>query len=186
MGNVTNLRPPWQRGQSGNPGDKSPGTRNKFSEAFFRDFYASWEKHGTAVIERVIAEDPVAYLRIAAGLGAKLDAVQPEDLTRDRIRRAIAICEELESAVAGSGAGDREPEQLASYRQRRKRQSELIRRWRPWDRSTGPRTADGKTRNSKNAYEGGIRPALRALARILREGAVIATKSTSHDQSVAG
>jgi len=109
MGNVTNLRPPWRRGQSGNPGGKSRGTRNKFSEAFLRDFYASWEKNGAAVIERVIAEDPVAYLRIMAGLVAKFDVDQQEDLTRERIRRAIAICDELENAITGSGAGDSEP-----------------------------------------------------------------------------
>lgn len=33
----------------------------------------------------------------------------------------------------------------------RERQSELIRAWKPWERSTGPVTAAGKQRVSKNA-----------------------------------
>jgi hypothetical protein len=52
--------------------------------------------------------------------------------------------------------------------ERRARQSELIRRWRPWDWSTGPRTAVGKAKVSSNAYKGGMHPALRMLATLLR------------------
>ena len=53
-------------------------------------------------------------------------------------------------------------------RERRKRQSELIRTWRPWVNSTGPRTTTGKAKASQNAFKGGIRPQLRRLARVLR------------------
>ena len=35
--------------------------------------------------------------------------------------------------------------------ERRARQSELIRTWRPWDQSTGPRTDAGKAKASRNA-----------------------------------
>ena len=48
---------------------------------------------------------------------------------------------------------------------RRKRQAEAIKRWRPWEHSTGPRTPAGKTRVSRNAYRGGQREKLRGLAR---------------------
>ena len=51
----------------------------------------------------------------------------------------------------------------------RQRQSEAIRRWKPWQQSTGPKTAKGKEAVSRNAYKGGIRPFLRDLARVLRE-----------------
>jgi len=44
-----------------------------------------------------------------------------------------------------------------------------IRTWKPWERSTGPRTTDGKTRVARNADKGGIRATLRALAKALRE-----------------
>jgi hypothetical protein len=39
----------------------------------------------------------------------------------------------------------------------RKRQSELIRASKPWLRSTGPKTAEGKARASRNAYKHGFR-----------------------------
>ncbi len=52
--------------------------------------------------------------------------------------------------------------------ERRKRQKELIQRWRPWEKSTGPKSADGKARVARNAYKGGQRLALRELARALR------------------
>lgn len=38
--------------------------------------------------------------------------------------------------------------------ERRARQAEAIRRWRPWDQSTGPRSPEGKERSSRNADKG--------------------------------
>jgi hypothetical protein len=35
--------------------------------------------------------------------------------------------------------------------EQRLRQGEAIRRWKPWRLSTGPRTAEGKIRSSRNA-----------------------------------
>jgi hypothetical protein len=55
----------------------------------------------------------------------------------------------------------RSPEQRA-------RQAALIWRWRPWERSTGPKTPRGKARVARNAYKGGLRGHLRSLARVLR------------------
>ena len=46
--------------------------------------------------------------------------------------------------------------------ERRERQSLAIKRWKPWEQSTGPRTEDGKANASRNAEKGGKRPALRA------------------------
>ena len=39
--------------------------------------------------------------------------------------------------------------------ERRARQTQAIRRWRPWEHSTGPRTAEGKARSARNAFKGG-------------------------------
>ena len=47
--------------------------------------------------------------------------------------------------------------------ERRQRQAELIKRWRPWAKSTGPTTPEGKARVSRNAWKGGHRQRLRAL-----------------------
>ncbi len=53
--------------------------------------------------------------------------------------------------------------------ERRKRQRGLIQSWQPWEKSTGPKTPDGKAQSAGNAYKGGIRPMLRELSRVLRE-----------------
>lgn len=38
----------------------------------------------------------------------------------------------------------------------RKKQAEAIRRWKPWENSTGPKTAAGKERCRLNAYKTGL------------------------------
>ncbi|OYX66148.1 MAG: hypothetical protein B7Y88_04400 [Sphingomonadales bacterium 32-64-17] len=38
--------------------------------------------------------------------------------------------------------------------ERRAKQAENIRRWKPWKKSTGPRTPEGKVRSSRNADRG--------------------------------
>jgi hypothetical protein len=43
----------------------------------------------------------------------------------------------------------------------------LIKTWRPWERSTGPRTEAGKAVVAYNAWKGGTRPMLRLLAQTL-------------------
>src|SRR4249919_3769922 len=50
----------------------------------------------------------------------------------------------------------------------RRLRAELIRKWRPWEQSTGPKTATGKARVSGNANKGRIRQVLRDLRRALR------------------
>ena len=47
--------------------------------------------------------------------------------------------------------------------ERRQRQAEAIRRWRPWERSTGPTSAAGKAKVARNADKGSVRQQLRAL-----------------------
>ncbi|RDH84387.1 MAG: hypothetical protein DIZ78_12285 [endosymbiont of Escarpia spicata] len=53
--------------------------------------------------------------------------------------------------------------------ERRARQAELIRKWRPWEKSTGPRTPEGKQTVARNAFRGGTWRLLRELARAMRE-----------------
>lgn len=53
--------------------------------------------------------------------------------------------------------------------ERRARQSELIQSWRPWERSTGPRTAEGKATASRNAYKGANWLKLRQLSRLVNQ-----------------
>ena len=58
---------------------------------------------------------------------------------------------------------------MSYYRtpEHRRLRSELIRRWRPWEHSTGPKTQEGKAKVSRNAFKGGTRAMLRELRRIL-------------------
>ena len=51
--------------------------------------------------------------------------------------------------------------------ERRQRQAEAIRRWRPWERSTGPTSAAGKAKEARNADKGSVRQQLRTLSREL-------------------
>jgi hypothetical protein len=51
----------------------------------------------------------------------------------------------------------------------RAKQAELVRRWRPWDVSTGPKTALGKTRSSRNADKGGDAGRALRLAQAIEE-----------------
>ena len=43
----------------------------------------------------------------------------------------------------------------------------MIQTWQPWNKSTGPRTVQGKAKAAQNAFKGGIRPQLRKIARAL-------------------
>lgn len=52
--------------------------------------------------------------------------------------------------------------------ERRQKQSELIRTWRPWERSTGPKTPEGKAVASRNPWKGGHRSKLRAIIELVR------------------
>jgi len=51
--------------------------------------------------------------------------------------------------------------------ERRKRQAELIKSWRPWEQSTGPLSAEGKERVARNSWRGGHRQQLRELSKMV-------------------
>lgn len=49
--------------------------------------------------------------------------------------------------------------------ERRARQSEAIKRWKPWEKSTGAKTAEGKEKSKMNAYKHGFFGARAAIIR---------------------
>ena len=51
----------------------------------------------------------------------------------------------------------------------RLKQSQLIQNWKPWDKSTGAKTIEGKAISSRNAYKGGSRLLMRAVASVLKD-----------------
>ena len=50
----------------------------------------------------------------------------------------------------------------------RQQQSKMIRQWKPWEKSTGPKSNEGKSKVAMNAYKGSFSPRLRMLARALK------------------
>lgn len=62
---------------------------------------------------------------------------------------------------------------MSYYRtpEHRAMRAKLIQRWKPWEKSTGPKSPEGKARAAKRGYKGGTRVLLRELARMLREQA---------------
>lgn len=57
--------------------------------------------------------------------------------------------------------------------ERKQRQAALIRTWKPWEKSIGPKTIEGKAVVSRNAFKGGlaarVQDLLRDMSRLLRE-----------------
>lgn len=57
--------------------------------------------------------------------------------------------------------------------ERRAKQAQAISRWKPWERSTGSRTEEGKSRTSRNAFKGGhwliLRRLVKAMNQAIRE-----------------
>jgi hypothetical protein len=47
--------------------------------------------------------------------------------------------------------------------------AQLIRQWKPWKQSTGPRTEGGKAKVSQNAFKGGSRQQFKDLRVLLKK-----------------
>jgi hypothetical protein len=71
---------PFRPGQSGNPRGRPRGSRNKLGEEFLAELYNAYLANGRAAIERVVEEDPAAFLRIVASLIPKEEKVETNPL----------------------------------------------------------------------------------------------------------
>jgi hypothetical protein len=90
----------FQPGQSGNPGGRPIGARNKLSEDFVRAVASDFAQHGAAVIESVRKDKPDVYLKVIAGL-------VPQKLDLDgRVTFASATKEQRDAAVAAASRAD--------------------------------------------------------------------------------
>jgi len=56
----------WKPGQSGNPGGRKQGAKQRLGESFVGDLLEHWEEHGMEAIERVFKTDPGHYLSVMA------------------------------------------------------------------------------------------------------------------------
>ena len=53
--------------------------------------------------------------------------------------------------------------------ERRKKQSEAIKQWKPWNQSTGPKSLEGKAVVSRNAWKGGHMAQMRQVMKDLKQ-----------------
>lgn len=107
-GNPATLRRPWRPGESGNPGGKAKGARNRLQGKFLNALAEDFEEHGRKAIEACRTQDPSAYIRaIVALMPKELEIHKPlDDLSDDELAAALATVRAIEAAAAtGSGAG---------------------------------------------------------------------------------
>ena len=62
------LLEPYKPGQCGNPNGRPMGSRQKLTDTFIKDLANHYEREGHKAIERVLDENPVAYLQIICRL----------------------------------------------------------------------------------------------------------------------
>lgn len=55
------------KGTSGYPQGHS-GVRRRLNDAFMRDLWRAWERHGAAALERMAQKSPHEFVRLVAGL----------------------------------------------------------------------------------------------------------------------
>jgi hypothetical protein len=97
----------FKPGQSGNPGGKPAGARNRLQGDFLNALADDFAKHGKKAIERMRAESPAAYVKAISGLMPKqIDMRRPlEDLTDEELAGAIEHIRRQFAESAGTGAG---------------------------------------------------------------------------------
>jgi hypothetical protein len=83
----------FKPGQSGNPGGKPHGARNKITAAFLNALAEDFEEHGKKAIQDARQEDPVGYMKVCAGLLPKqIEQTSPlDDVTDPELIAAIAF-----------------------------------------------------------------------------------------------
>lgn len=89
--------------------------REALGEAFARDLWASWRKHGAAALEVVRIDKPDLYVKLVTAMAPKEMTVKAADLddlddaTLDR--RIVALARALGLAIgAREGAGGQDPQ----------------------------------------------------------------------------
>src|SRR6476619_2949867 len=88
--------------------------REQLGEAFARDLWASWRKHGAAALEAVRTDKPDLYVKLVTAMLPKemtTKAGELEDLDDAALdRRIAALARALGLALGpGPGAGGEEP-----------------------------------------------------------------------------
>ena len=92
---LANLRP-WKPGQSGNPGGKPNGARNRLQGDFLNVLAEHFAEHGREAIERLCKESPAAYIKAIASLMPRHEENPTDDrLNPEEIRSYIAYLQRI-------------------------------------------------------------------------------------------
>lgn len=101
--------PRFKPGQSGNPGGKVVGTRNKLTAKFLHTLAADFDEHGAKAIKECRETNPAAYVKaIAALLPKEVEIKRPlEDFEDDELITAVrALQSYLATDADAEGASD--------------------------------------------------------------------------------
>ncbi len=109
MGNKNAIPPvhsQFKPGQSGNPGGKPQGARNRLTAHFLNALADDFEAHGKQAIVDARTTDPMGYMKVIGALMPKqIEASQPlDDVTDAELLAGIAFLRSRLAGVAGEGA----------------------------------------------------------------------------------
>ena len=105
-GPIEHLRP-FKPGESGNPGGKPVGARNRLTAHFLNALADDFDVHGKKAIADCRENKPEAYIKAIAALCPKeLELKTPlQDATEDELRALLAILRRARSGDSeGAGA----------------------------------------------------------------------------------
>lgn len=98
----------FKPGQSGNPGGKAVGTRNRLNADFLNKMADDFQKHGKEAIQAAREKDPMGYVKAMCALQPKqIEQTRPLDDMNDA--EVLAILDYLRGRItenAGTGAGE--------------------------------------------------------------------------------
>lgn len=124
----------FKPGSVANPNGRPVGSRNKFSDSFYRDIAAKWATDGPAILDIAATVDPVRFLAVCAALMPKdvsltLTARLPGNLEPDEWQLACEVFGAVKQALPNAGErgpGDVLEFVLQAIREKSAQRSEVI------------------------------------------------------------
>jgi hypothetical protein len=104
MARTDGLKPPFEKGVSGNPGGKPEGARNRLTKRFLNALCDDFEKGGAKAIKECRENDPAAYLKVCAALVPKEMTLEVKHSFVDALRELERI--RREAAAVGTGVAE--------------------------------------------------------------------------------
>lgn len=105
------LKAPWKSGQSGNPGGRPKGSRNKLGEAFLEALHNDFQEHGIEAVETVRTEKPDQYLKVIASILPKdlnITMNKFDDISEEELIERLRSLESVIRPFLGDVGSDRD------------------------------------------------------------------------------